>query len=1541
MMQKNKKKLVSWLLSLTMVLTLLPLTPARAAGDDGEIHVSYTSANSGSNWNWTPDESGGGTLNLNNFHGRSIYITANGGDVHVKLRGENTVQASVRQLQKMKPGFDEAVFYHKIEEIGLKVIDGNTVHLAVADEDSSGSLAITCSEDPGGLDIGIVAGICAQVSTDSAMDNGPQCSVYVDRGAHVSVLVDSHWKSTQNNNHCGNIGYYGLLTDTVRARPIYSVGTGGRLDITINTVEQDTLSGRPGPTDQQVTLIQGYSGSSGQLGHVYGEMHLTYGGPDVKISSGRNPYRYTLGPVTVFEGAYVELHSTQADQLDTVDLSSGLFINSSYKLNVLIRECTAPEYHMNGELPETVWQKEYSDVAVWADGKGDGYSVTAKNAIIYPVTIPNRPRNVELLYNGDNRVELKPVEAPLYGSMEYGVLDRDAYVDSGSQPSVWQDSPVFPGLTAGHDYKFFARLKPVEGRYLTPRNGTLESAGYITVKGPTQTCTLTNAEFDNYGYEAHPKNYLVGENKVVVGESVCLNPTYPDRRYQFVDWTVTPEGLHYEKAYEEDYMQQILFIMPNEPVTFTANFTMAPLTVGGTNCTFFGTDGGPHPQYQNCWLVPVGGTVTATPVIPESTKPGQHWSFQDWSVTMNNQPMDFTDNGDGTITFIVPEAPEDAPYAQVSVKANYTEIIDDLTEITVRCDSAVLRDKPFDGAYLNIPTGELFINGQPWNNLTDQRIKDHVTAVWRDPETKEPVPVCPGDGITAGSVLLGPVAEGSYEFAVLLDGVDKFTKTVSITAPAAFSIDETMDYGGTKEFDGLKWSVPLQAVICGGQRLWDEAAGSYAPEPLRMTLIARWFDAEGNEIPMQRKYSFEGLSGPSTAGTFRAELWYVPELAALEYLPESIDFTAGRKVCDLQKTFTTTPDRYVKLTTSDDWYPTQQYGKLRLYATVGRVGDQLYLMSGEPDGNRMKAVSIPPEADGSLLLGDTSAFLVWPLNEYKKVGDGEKVAGLDYVPFHWRLSNATRNNMTLWLSRMGFERVTGDDQHTIALDPNEDYALHWDCFIDGSTMCFGRDATDGQLYFFGYNYNTPQEQYSQLYPVYFYWNKDEWVDPQPPLPENNEYGLLKALDKVFDGQPVTVDPMKELLINKGQTSWAEAEKYSGAFVEWQDANGLPRSETAAENGLFIGPSEAGEYQFVIYERSGKPHEGPDGKLEEPDPVEKLRHSFAITPPKEPEKTCLLTVIQGSAIGFAPTEQAEGRRIYQITPEREVYLQAFTSEGMELEGWDSDDSMVKPNPTPTGWRLVMPDHDLVVTAKFREKPTEPPTEPPTEEPTEPPTEPSTEEPTEKPTEKPTEPPTEAPTEEPTEAPTEPKPTEPEKYENPFTDVKETDYYHQPIAWAADKGITQGVTEHTFGPELDCTREQIVTFLWREAGKPEPRSMRNPFADVKESDYSYQAILWAVENQITMGTSETTFSPRDACTRAQAVTFLWRAGGKPTMDKAKNPFTDLNRKEYYVDAVLWAVEKGVTVGADAYTFEPDSTCTRGQIVTFLYRNEFNNK
>ena len=171
---------------------------------------------------------------------------------------------------------------------------------------------------------------------------------------------------------------------------------------------------------------------------------------------------------------------------------------------------------------------------------------------------------------------------------------------------------------------------------------------------------------------------------------------------------------------------------------------------------------------------------------------------------------------------------------------------------------------------------------------------------------------------------------------------------------------------------------------------------------------------------------------------------------------------------------------------------------------------------------------------------------------------------------------------------------------------------------------------------------------------------------------------------------------------------------------------------------------------------------------------------------------------------------------------------------------------------------------------------------------------------------------------------------------FKDVPDDAYYATPVAWAVDKQITDGTSDTTFSPEDTCTRGQIVTFLWRAADKPEPKSSTNPFADVQESDYFYKAVLWAVEQGITDGMTETTFGPNEGCTRGQVVTFMHRANELPEVQNASNPFADVTHNEYYYDAVLWAVEQGITDGTSETTFSPNDTCTRGQIVTFLYRD-----
>lgn len=175
---------------------------------------------------------------------------------------------------------------------------------------------------------------------------------------------------------------------------------------------------------------------------------------------------------------------------------------------------------------------------------------------------------------------------------------------------------------------------------------------------------------------------------------------------------------------------------------------------------------------------------------------------------------------------------------------------------------------------------------------------------------------------------------------------------------------------------------------------------------------------------------------------------------------------------------------------------------------------------------------------------------------------------------------------------------------------------------------------------------------------------------------------------------------------------------------------------------------------------------------------------------------------------------------------------------------------------------------------------------------------------------------------------------------FVDVKPTDYFYNPVKWAVGKNITKGTSAVTFSPDRTCTRAEIVTFLWRDAGSPMPTISRSPFSDVNYSmgaDF-YNAILWASQNGITAGTDVSHFSPNKTCTRAEIVTFLWRYAKKP-VGYGSNSFTDVNKTEHapYYDAILWAVSKGITNGSTTTTFAPDGTCTRGQAVTFLYRYE----
>lgn len=169
---------------------------------------------------------------------------------------------------------------------------------------------------------------------------------------------------------------------------------------------------------------------------------------------------------------------------------------------------------------------------------------------------------------------------------------------------------------------------------------------------------------------------------------------------------------------------------------------------------------------------------------------------------------------------------------------------------------------------------------------------------------------------------------------------------------------------------------------------------------------------------------------------------------------------------------------------------------------------------------------------------------------------------------------------------------------------------------------------------------------------------------------------------------------------------------------------------------------------------------------------------------------------------------------------------------------------------------------------------------------------------------------------------------------FSDVAEGAYYYDAVLWAAERGITGGTGDGKFTPDATCTRAQMVTFLWRAAGSPEPTTTVCPFTDVDVDSYYGKAVLWAMENGITGGTSATTFSPDMTCTRGQMATFLYRLSGEPAT-KSTTPFTDVEPNAYYSVAVQWAFECGITSGTSECTFSPGADCTRSQMVVFLYR------
>ena len=180
-----------------------------------------------------------------------------------------------------------------------------------------------------------------------------------------------------------------------------------------------------------------------------------------------------------------------------------------------------------------------------------------------------------------------------------------------------------------------------------------------------------------------------------------------------------------------------------------------------------------------------------------------------------------------------------------------------------------------------------------------------------------------------------------------------------------------------------------------------------------------------------------------------------------------------------------------------------------------------------------------------------------------------------------------------------------------------------------------------------------------------------------------------------------------------------------------------------------------------------------------------------------------------------------------------------------------------------------------------------------------------------------------------------PDEPdEPYINNFTDVHEGSFYYDAVLWAVNAGITNGTTDTTFSPNASCTRAQVVTFLWRAAGCPEPESSVCQFVDVPKGSFYYKAVMWAAEEGITTGVTADHFQPGATVTRAQVVTFLWRWDLCPKASSSSG-FADVSKHAFYTDAVDWAVEYGITKGTTAKTFSPNDKCMRSQIVTFLYR------
>ena len=171
-------------------------------------------------------------------------------------------------------------------------------------------------------------------------------------------------------------------------------------------------------------------------------------------------------------------------------------------------------------------------------------------------------------------------------------------------------------------------------------------------------------------------------------------------------------------------------------------------------------------------------------------------------------------------------------------------------------------------------------------------------------------------------------------------------------------------------------------------------------------------------------------------------------------------------------------------------------------------------------------------------------------------------------------------------------------------------------------------------------------------------------------------------------------------------------------------------------------------------------------------------------------------------------------------------------------------------------------------------------------------------------------------------------------SPFSDVADSDWFANPVIWAVEQGITSGISPTRFGPNNPCTRAQVVTFLWAAEGKPEPRTTVNPFDDVPDNAWYLKPVLWAVEQGITGGTGPNAFSPDAECTRAQIVTFLYAAAGKPAISGGSE-FADVADTDWYAKPVIWAKANNITGGISPTAFGPNNICTRAQVVTFLYK------